>query len=435
MNAATTRHRLDEIRTLARPLVTDRDLVPLAERLAAARLVCLGEASHGTHEYYAHRATLTRRLVAEHGFTWIGVEGDWPDCWRLNRWVRGEEDQDLDACEVLTRLERWPTWMWANRETAALLTWLRTHNAGRPAEQRVGFYGIDVYSLWDSLRRTIDWLTLNAADALPAAMRAWRCFLPYCEDPHGYAWSTRLVPETCEQAVVAMLTQVRRVRASVATDPEAAFDAEQNALVAVGAEHYYRTMVTGDQRSWNVRDHHLADTVDRLSAHAGPDAKGVVWAHNSHVGDARATDMTERGLVNLGQLLRERHGDQVALVGFAGHRGTVLAASAWGTPERRLPLPVAREHSHEGLLHAALGRHAVLLFGDDRAGPWLSSGEGHRAVGVVYDPAADARSYVPTRMGARYDALVWLEETSPLRALHHERPPAEPELETEPSGF
>jgi erythromycin esterase-like protein len=427
---------VDEVRALARPLVTDRDLDALVARVRDARFVCLGEASHGTHEFYRWRAELSRLLVERHGFSWIGVEADWPDCWRLNRWARGLGDPDLDARGVLAGFRRWPTWMWANTDVADFLDWLRELNLTRPPELRVGFYGLDVYSLWDSLRRTIDWLTTHAPDALPEAMRAWRCFLPYREEPHSYAWDARLVPRSCESDVVSMLVQVRRRARAVEDDEEAAFDAEQNAEVAAGAERYYRSMVVGDQRSWNVRDHHMADTVDRLAARAGPDGKGLVWAHNSHVGDARATDMTAHGLVNLGQLLRERHGERdVALVGFGCHRGTVLAASAWGTPERVLHVPHGREPTHEGLLHRALGRPAVLVFGPDRSGPWLSSMRGQRAIGVVYDPERTSGSYVLTRMGARYDALVWFEETTALRALHHEGRPVEPELETEPSGF
>lgn len=427
---------VEEIRALARPLVTDRDLGGLAAAVGSARVVCLGEASHGTHEFYRRRADLTRLLVERHRFTWIGVEADWPDCWRLNRWVRGLDDQHLDARGVLAGFTRWPTWMWANADVAELLSWLRDHNAGQPPERRVGFYGLDVYSLWDSLRRTIDWLASHAPDALPDAMRAWRCFLPYREDPHSYAWSTRLVPRSCEVDVAQMLAEVRRRTTGLADDREAAFDAAQNARVAVGAERYYRTMVGGDQRSWNVRDHHMADTVDRLAAHAGPDAKGLVWAHNSHVGDARGTDMAREGLVNLGQLLRERHGDEaVALVGLGCHRGAVVAAETWGATDRVVRVPVAAEPSHEAILHRALGRPAVLVFGPDRSGPWLSSWRGHRAIGVVYDPLREAASYVPTRMGARYDALVWLEDTTPVHPLHHEPHPAEPELETEPTGL
>jgi erythromycin esterase-like protein len=238
-----------------------------------------------------------------------------------------------------------------------------------------------------------------------------------------------------------LLTEVRnRALAPRDHEPRAAtdeaFDAVQNAVVAATAEHYYRIMVQGNRESWNVRDHHMADTVDRLSTHLGPGSKGIIWEHNTHVGDARATDMARDGLVNVGQLLRERHGSEgVTLVGIGSYRGTVMAADAWGSPERVLTVPDARPGSHEDLLHRALGAPALLEFGGDRSGPWLSAWLGHRAIGVVYRPAREHGNYVPTRMGGRYDALVWLEETSALRPLHHEAPPSEPEFETEPSGF
>jgi erythromycin esterase-like protein len=427
---------LAQIRSLAVPLSRADDLSGLVERVGSARFVGIGEASHGTHEYYRWRAQLSRRLIEERGFTWIGVEGDWPDCWRINRWVRGQGDQDLDLYGLLARFERWPTWMWANEEVAAFLGWLHEWNAVRPPAERVGFYGLDVYSLWDSLREIIAWLEANAPEAVPAALQAWRCFAPFGEDPHDYAWSTRLVPESCEGDVVALLVEVRRQALRRATVDEETFDALQNAEVAADAEHYYRIMVRGDRQSWNIRDHHMVDTVDRLAHHLGPASKGLVWEHNTHIGDARATDMARDGLVNVGQLLRERHAHEgVALVGFASHGGSVIAGAAWGAPERVLSLPDARPGSHEDLLHDALGADAVLVFGDDRSGPWLGTPLGHRAIGVVYQPAREAGNYVPTVMGGRYDALIWIDRSQALRPLHHEERPREPELETEPTGF
>ena len=424
-----------DILDLARPLSGPSDLSPLINRVGRSRFVCIGEASHGTHEFYEWRATLSRLLIEEHGFTWIGVEGDWPDCWRINQWLRGRGDQNLDSRGLLAHFERWPTWMWANEDIADFLTWLRDWNAGRPESERVGFYGLDVYSLWDSLSEIIGWLDRYAPDAVESAMQAWQCFMPYQEDPHRYAWSTRLVPQSCEADVVALLVEVRAQAAARSGDEEA-FDAEQNAEVAAGAERYYRVMVRGDRESWNIRDIHMADTIDRIARHLGPDSKGLVWEHNTHVGDARATDMAAGGLVNVGQLMRERHADDgVSLVGFASYRGTVLAGAEWGAAERVLPVPDARIGSHEDFLHRALGEAAVLDFGESRARPWLSARLGHRAIGVVYNPEREFANYVPTTMGSRYDALLWFEETTALHPLHHEPTPDEPEFETEPTGF
>jgi erythromycin esterase-like protein len=279
------------------------------------------------------------------------------------------------------------------------------------------------------------WLEANAPDAVEAAMQAWHCFVPYREDPHEYAWSTRLVPENCENDVVALLREIRTRTARLEGDDEA-FAAWQNAEVAAGAEHYYRTMVTGDRESWNIRDHHMVDTIARIAGHHGAWAKGLVWEHNTHIGDARATDMARAGMVNVGQLMREQHGQEgVALIGMAGYQGTVIAGSEWGQSEAVMRVPEATVGSHEELVHAALGVDAVLDFAKDRGGDWLGIRLGHRAIGVVYDPRREGGNYVPTVMGARYDALLWFEETEALHPLHHEAKASEPELETEPSGY
>jgi erythromycin esterase-like protein len=424
----------NQIRALAEPLTSVADLDRLVARAGDRRFVAIGEASHGTHEFYAWRADLSRRLIEEHGFAWIGVEGDWPDCWRVDRWVRGLENRDLDAAGVLAGFERWPTWMWANREVADFLDWLRDWNAARSREEQVGFYGLDVYSLWESLFEIMTWLEEHDVDALSAALDAWKCFLPYQEDPHRYGWSTRLVPEDCEDEVVDLLVAVRQRARPEGRQGDQDFDILQNAEVVAAAERYYRTMVRADTESWNLRDLHMADTVDRIAAHLG--GKGLLWAHNTHVGDARATDMADAGMLNLGQLVRLRHGAHaVFLIGFASSGGTVLAADAWGSPDRIMSVPDARPPSHEWLLHAALAMPSVLVFGDDRTGPWLEWALGHRAIGVVYSPEREHGNFVPTVMGARYDALLWCERTSALQPLHREPRPSEPELETEPTGF
>ncbi|GAA4355541.1 erythromycin esterase family protein [Microbacterium rhizosphaerae] len=427
---------LSDVRRLAVPLTGAGSFDAIVERARSRRIIAIGEASHGTHEFYTLRALLTRRLIEEAGVTWIGVEGDWPDCWRIDRWVRGLAGPAMDAREVLAGFSRWPTWMWANAEVADFLDWLRAHNLGRPESERVGFYGLDVYSLWDSLARTISWLAERQPDALPVAMKAWRCFAPFDEDPQRYAWETRLVPLSCEDDVVDLLVEVRR---RAAADGDDAFDALQNAIVAADAEQYYRAMVRTDRGSWNIRDIHMVDTADRLTEHLGPRAKAAIWAHNTHVGDARATSMRHAGLLNVGQLLRERYGaDHVLLVGMASYAGEVTAAQEWGAVEERMPVPAARPGSHEDVLHHAFDGAAVLDFGGGTGAgeaPWLSARAGHRAIGVVYDPAREEGNYVPTVMGRRYDALIWVEQTRALRPLHHETAPEENEFETAPSGY
>jgi erythromycin esterase-like protein len=424
---------ISEIRSHFTPLSGARHGGRLLDRVGNRRLVALGEASHGTHEFYAYRAQVTKSLIQQKGFTWVGVEGDWPDCWRLNEWVRGQDGQDLDARQLLSGFERWPTWMWANADVADFLDWLRSWNLSRPDRERVGFYGLDVYSLWDSLERIRTWLSVHAPEALDAAETAWRCFSPFGGDPQRYAWATRIVPQTCEPEVVRLLaTVLRQTRA----DGAAAFDAMQNAEVAVGAERYYRAMVRGDRSSWNIRDIHMTDTIGRIANHLGAQSKGVIWEHNTHVGDARGTNMATEGLVNVGQLLRERYGpEHVCLIGFASHRGRVLAATHWGAREERMPVDEAITGSHEDLLHRAVGEAGILVWDPHVQGPWLRSWRGHRAIGVVFDPAQQVHNYVPTRMGRRYDALVWFEDTRSLEPLRHELKPDELEFETEPTGY
>jgi erythromycin esterase-like protein len=413
----------DDVRALARPLGGESDLDPLLERIGDARIVAIGEASHGTHEYYAWRAALTRRLVEERGFRFVAVEGDWPDCYRVNRSVRLRPGADEDPRDALDAFARWPTWMWANDDVVDFCRWLRGFNADRPEEQRVGFYGIDVYSLWDSVQGLVGWLREHEPQHVATAVQALRCFEPFGEDGAEYAFASRFAPTSCEQAAVELLRSLceQRGREEAATDPEARFSAEQNAAVVVDAERYYRAMVQGSARSWNVRDVHMADTLDRLLAHAGD--KAVVWEHNTHIGDARATDMADAGMTNVGRLLRERHGtDDVVLVGFGGHRGGVVAGESWGAQMERMPVPPARSGSLEDLLHRALGEDALVVVPRGERPAWLDRRLDHRAIGVVYRPERERwGNYVPTVLGERYDAFIHLEGTTPLQPLHLER--------------
>lgn len=425
-----------QLQALSRPLRRAGDLDPLVDRVGDARVVLLGEASHGTSEYYTWRTRISQRLIEEKGFSFIAVEGDWPDCYTVNAYVKGWPDSGATAHDVLDGYDRWPTWMWANREVVELAEWLRRHNDQRPPEGRVGFYGLDVYSLWDSLDAVTRFLEEADPDAVEAARRAFRCFEPYWEDEQGYGYATALVPTSCEDEAVAMLRALCEKTGELRqADPQGFFNAEQNALIARNAETYYRTMVRGGSASWNVRDHHMTDTLDRLLGHYGPGAKAIVWEHNTHIGDARATDMAGAGMVNVGQLARERYGpENVVLVGFGSHRGSVIAADRWGGDIQRMPVPPARTESHEHAMHEA-GENAALMVFSEAAdlGPLLDP-RGHRAIGVVYDPDREHwGNYVPTVLPLRYDAFVYLDETHALHPLHAEPPPG-PELETFPSA-
>ena len=413
-----------DVRALARPLRDDGDLDPLLERIGDARVVAVGEASHGTHEYYAWRAALTRRLIEERGFTVVAVEGDWPDCFQVNRSVRLRPGADADPRLALDAFARWPTWMWANDDVVDFCRWLRRWNADRDDEGRVGFYGLDVYSLWDSMHELIAWLEVNEPGHVSRARRALACFEPFGEDGAEYAFAHRFSPTSCEDAAVEVLRSLcaeRGRQEARAADAEERFSAEQNAGVVVDAERYYRAMVQGSAASWNVRDVHMVDVLDRLLEHTG--GKAVVWEHNTHIGDARATDMASAGMVNVGQLLRERHGeDDVVLVGFGGHRGGVIAGAEWGAQMTRTSVPPARAGSLEALLHEAVGEDSLFVLPrGDRPG-WLDRRLDHRAIGVVYRPERERwGNYVPTVLGDRYDAFLYLEDTSALRPLHLER--------------
>lgn len=422
----------ESIRASATDLRDDQSLDPLMERIGDARFVLLGEASHGTSEYYTWRTRISKRLIQEKGFRFIAVEGDWPDCYELNRYIKGRIDSNMTARDVVHRFDRWPTWMWANWEVVALAEWMRKFNASRPEVEKVGFYGLDVYSLWESLDAIYAHLRQFHPESLKEAIQAMVCFEPFNREGQEYAWHTRFVAEDCEDEVVSLLTALRTSRPTYPDDPEAHFDAEQNALVAVNAERYYRSMVRSDAGSWNIRDMHMAETLDRLADHYGPDAKAIVWEHNTHIGDARATDMAEAGMVNVGQLARERHHlEGVVLVGFGGYEGTVVAASRWGAPMQVLTVPQGRGGSWESVLHHALGRNALLVLD-----PFSESRQrGHRAIGVVYHPEREAHgNYVPTDLAQRYDAFLYLEETHAIHPLHlDERTPLEPP-ETYPWG-
>jgi erythromycin esterase-like protein len=428
----------DQIRELARPLDGPDDLDPLLDRIGDARFVLLGEASHGTADYYNWRTRISRRLIAEKGFSFIAVEGDWPDCYRVNRYVRGLDDAAGNAREVLHAFERWPTWMWANEEVVALAEWMRSHNDRRPAKQRAGFYGLDVYSLWESLYAVMAYLQRTDPAALPAAWRAFRCFEPYGEDVQAYARATRFVPNSCDDEVIDLLQALRRKAPEYTADGgEAHFAAEQNALVLKNAENYYRTMVGGGSESWNLRDRHMTETLERLMQHHGSRAKAIVWEHNTHIGDARFTDMADAGEFNVGQLVRERHEiEGVVLVGFGSYRGSVIAGRGWEAPMERMLVPPAREGSWEHLLHQTGGDDKLLLFSRAAETAEMLEPRGHRAIGVVYHPEVEHRgNYVPTVLPRRYDAFLFLDKTRALHPLHEVKPREEAEVpDTYPSG-
>ncbi len=419
------------------PLRIKKDLGPLFEKIGDARIVMLGEASHGTHEYYTWRTYITRKLIEEKGFQFIAVEGDWPDCYRLNRFVKGHDRKNIKAFQVLHAFNRWPTWMWANWEIVALAEWLHAFNADLPANKRIGFYGLDVYSLWESMESIMQYLAKTDPEALEIAEEAFRCFEPFRKgEGSEYARAAQFVPELCQQEVISLLKKIQEKSASYNTDAENVFSAGQNARIAVNAEKYYRAMIQGGPHSWNVRDRHMADTLDELLNFHGPDAKVIIWEHNTHIGDSRATDMIDEGMYNIGELVRMKYQKEgVVLVGFGSYKGTVIAGRNWGAPMQVMHLPEAVKGSWEYLLHTA-GAGDNLLLMEDLSGNdlFMENHIGHRAVGVVYHPLNEAYgNYVPSIMPLRYDAFIFLDVTKALHPLHI-RPDGSQIPETYPFG-
>jgi erythromycin esterase-like protein/predicted phosphoribosyltransferase len=384
------------------------DYDALIERALEVQYVLIGEASHGTHEFYRERAEITKRLIAEAGFTAVAVEADWPDAYRVNRFVRGESD-DADAETALSDFTRFPVWMWRNTEVAEFVTLLREYNdALATGAATVGFYGLDLYSLYTSMDAVVSYLEDVDPGAAERARERYACFDQFGRDPQVYAYEAGMAgAEPCEQKAVEQLVELQRARAP--------FFAEQNARLVANAEEYYRAMFRGGPTSWNLRDRHMAETLDELTRHlerTSGTAKVVVWAHNSHLGDERATELAQTGQLNLGQLVRERHGDDTLLVGFTTYQGTVTAASDWGGPAERKRVRRALPGSWEELLH----EQGAPRFWLDPAS--LPGRRLERAIGVIYRPETERIShYFQARLADQFDALVHIDETHALEPL------------------
>jgi erythromycin esterase-like protein len=449
--AATLHEALGEAARLLTGAAREYD--PLLERIGDAPYALIGEASHGTHEFYRERAEITRRLIEEKGYTAVAVEADWPDAARVDRYVRGRSD-DRDAASALAGFERFPTWMWRNADVLAFVDWLRVHNDGLPFERRVGFYGLDLYALHTSIAAVLDYLERVDPEAAARARYRYACFEHFGEDPQAYGYAAGFgLSASCEAEVLGQLVELRRRAAELASRDgvlaeDDFFFAEQNARLIASAERYYRTMFSGRVASWNLRDRHMAETLDALVRHLGRRGrrpKVAIWAHNSHLGDARATEMGEQGELNIGQLARERYGRDAVLVGLTTYEGTVTAASAWGGPAERKRVRPALAGSWEALFHDLGLPRFLLLLGepDGRAlaamPPPVPPEERRleRAIGVVYLPRSERAShYFHARLGLQFDAVLHFDTTSALVPLEStaEWEAGEPP-ETFPSGL
>jgi erythromycin esterase-like protein len=439
-----TREVISTIRAAARPLTGGaRDYDSLLDLVGDARFVLLGEATHGTHEFYEERARITQRLIEDKGFHAVAVEADWPDAYRVNRYVRGQ-GEDRSANEALSGFQRFPNWMWRNTDVERFVDWLHKHNQ-RAGGRKVGFYGLDLYSMFTSINEVLGYLDKVDPQAARVARERYACFDHYHEDSQHYGYSANLsLSASCEEGVIDQLNQLQqRALEYMQKDgsEEGFFYAQQNARLVKNAEEYYRTMFRGRVSSWNLRDSHMAETLEALAQHLSKDgepAKIVVWEHNSHIGDARATEVGELGEWNVGELARKAYDGQTRLIGFSTYDGFVTAASEWDAPAEHKRVRPGMPGSYEELLHlTGLPRFLLPLRDDSPARDAMMEKRLERAIGVIYLPRTERHShYFSAQMARQFDAVIHIDRTSAVHPLdpgggwHSEEPP-----ETYPGGF
>ena len=449
--ASVSDQEVAALRAAAHPLHgAGGDYDPLLELVGDARFVLLGEATHGSAEFYDERARITQRLIEEKGFTAVAVEADWPDAWRVNRYVRGEgrdaDGRDADGRAALSGFERFPAWMWRNTSVLGFVEWLRQRNDAS-AGAKAGFYGLDLYSLFTSIQEVLRYLEGVDPAAAQETRRRYACFDHFNQDSQQYGYAAAVgMSEPCQQGVQAVLHQLQQraldyLQADGAEAEDAFFHAQQNARLVKNAEEYYRTMFMGRISSWNLRDSHMAETLDALARHlsrAGKPAKLVVWEHNSHIGDARATEIGRQGEWNLGQLARTAYGADAFLVGFTTYDGRVTAASEWDGPALHKHVRPGLAGSYEHLLHSlGLERFLLPLRAPGAARDLLMQERLERAIGVLYLPRSERHShYFMAQLARQFDALIHIDRTSAVTPLdatsgwHSGEPP-----ETYPAGL
>jgi erythromycin esterase-like protein len=412
---------MSDIRAAAIPMrAAAAELPRLVKPMTSGAIVLIGEASHGTQEFYRERVELTRHLISEHGFNFVAVEADWPDAYRVNRFVKGESD-DRDAAEALSDFKRFPGWMWRNTEVASFVEWLRQYNR-HTSQLKTGFYGLDLYSLYSSIGAVIGYLDGVDPALAGAARERYGCFEELDQDAQRYGHAVTYGGlEACEEQAVQQLLDMQRhslarLVAETAGSQDEAFFAEQNARVVKNAERYYRVMYRSDVESWNLRDRHMAETMDALLLHdqrLTPRPRAVIWAHNSHIGDARATSMSARGELNIGQLIKQRYGPDAFALGSTTYTGSVTAARNWGDDAEQRHVRPALPGSFEALFHDAAGKKSLLLSQDLPALERLE-----RAIGVIYRPETERWShYFDARIASQFDAVVHIDETHALQPL------------------
>ena len=420
------------------------EVAPLLDAVGDARVVLIGEATHGTHEFYRIRADLTQALIARKGFNIVAAEADWPDAYRVNRWVRHMSD-DAAAEQALGDFTRFPRWMWRNDVVVDFCTWLHDWNRGRGAKERVGFYGLDLYSLHTSMEAVLAYLAKIDPEGATRARERYACFDRFGDDSQAYGYAATVgLSRSCEDDVVAQLVELRRRAAEYArrdgfVAEDEFFFAEQNARLVRNAEEYYRAMFGGRVQSWNLRDTHMMETLQALMAwierRAGT-ARAVVWAHNSHLGDARATQMGDWGELNVGQLVRQEFGSEACLVGFSTHTGTVTAARDWDSPAEQRRVRPSLEASYERLFHdVGLERFALRLKHEPVRSALMPT-RLQRAIGVIYVPETERAShYFRARLPEQFDVMIHLDDTRALQPLERWAEIESDVPETYPTGM
>lgn len=385
---------------------------PLIEKISKSKVVMLGEATHGTEEFYRVRRRISQKLIEEHNFNFIAVEGDWPSCFSVNQFIKG--DSKTSALKILENFKRWPRWMWANEQTRQLMEWMK--------DRKVGFYGLDIYSFNESLERIKETSKDLDPDDAAEILNTYACLDKFEGDEMSYAQAVTKGNTDCDKHILKNLRHILRLRLrDTSLKEEDLLDLQQNAKILKNAEGYYRAMLEGGAESWNLRDEHMMETLERLLNFYGSESKAIVWAHNTHIGDYHATDMLKGGYINLGGLARERYGiENVSLVGFGTYEGEVLAGRAWGAPPEKTKVPPAKSGSFESDFHQMTKEidakdFYLLLNGEEE----FEKAKDHRAIGVVYQTQFEAqgRNYVPTELSNRYDAFIFLDKTTALRPL------------------
>jgi erythromycin esterase-like protein len=444
--------KADLLEKLKEKAVRLKDAADVPDEILAlvgeARFVLIGEASHGTEEFYRCRAAITKRLIAEKGFSTVAVEADFPDAYRVNQFVRSV-GADVNAERALNNFKRFPLWMWRNEAVVEFAEWLRAHNADKPLARQAGFYGIDLYSLHASMEAVLKFLEGVDPDAAKQARLRYSCFDHFGEDAQSYGYAASYDERfSCEDEAINQLVELQRRAAEYANRDgfvarDEYFFAEQNARLVKNAEEYYRQMFRGRVSSWNLRDRHMAETLDALAAHLEAEngsGKIVVWAHNSHLGDARATEMGERGEWNVGQLVRERYGNEaVRLIGFSTHTGTVAAADDWGDAVRIKNVRPAHKDSYELIFHETGIQSFFLDLRNAQIAETLRRPQLERAIGVIYRPETERLShYFTARLSEQFDAIIHFDETravEPLETTASRTSDEEDAPETFPTGI